>query len=1443
MAKITKEELQQPLFDTWRKSLDDTGKSIDSTNSKMDQLAKTYKELINLNEKGQKSIDAMMKSRKGLEEVTRKTTETDKASIQLKKEQDRVQTKLQQTISGERDTIITMQAALAKETGERRKNAKESLNQLNAYQKLQKETKEAREETRKLAAQFGVNDKRTIAARKAYEKLDTRLQHVNKTTANGRVQFSQLAKTMSKAQSSAARLAGIFGAGLGASFIARDSLNVIVDYEQAQANLASVLGVTIDKTEKLSKQQQELGSTTTFTAAQVAELQTELAKLGFTESQIIDMTESTLALAEATGTDLAEAATVAGSTLRGFGLEASDTDKLVDVMAKAFSSSSLDMEKFKTAMAAVAPAAKTAGFTLEKTTALLGTLTDNGIDASTAGTGLRNIFLELTKNGLSFEEAMEKIATSSDKNATALELFGKRGATLGVVLSGATSNSEELSNEINNIDPKILTDALKDISDEAKELGISTDQVTAFLGNFSLKGKDVGESSKLLEKSFQKLSNDGVELQDALDQINNSQDKAATSSKLLGKESAELGVIMAESQDSVTKLTGKLNNADGAAKKMADTQRNTLGGSLKLLRSAWEGFILELNEGSGAGEKLRWVIQKIAENLPEIISGALRLIRIYAIWRVTTSKLGKSTIELSKALVKSNGNIVKMIRSLKDGKKGFEGAGKSAKAMGSALKSIGFAIAIDMALEFAIALWDIVTASEAVRVAEEGRARSAEIEAEARSEGVAKAEQKIGDIREQIEKEIGQLQKDFDAGRIKSQEEYNAKVEEATDLAREGIKQFVQNSIDEEARFNSVAGVKIKSVEDFNKAIKLQEFFVKLAQDRVEKLAKSSDDFFGSQIKSAEFNLKVQQQTLSEAIARKTFIDELINQGGEYRKELLDQGLIINHQAKIEKKNNSQRKEAHLTEIDLLKEINDLHAKRLELEQEESREVLAQRIANIDRLIEKETELQMMRSAEEGGFDFTEIQRLSNERLRLRIEAIDSEAEHEINKLKDTLETSQKERREAIQKDFEDKIAAADNDAQLAEELKQELKKIDAIELAEQEVLQNEISNINNEAARSRVDLEQETKDEIIEINEELNDSLKRLTLDEIFEREANLKRLELLQDFTKDREEIEEEYTDFLIDQLERRIAAEKAAGEDTIDLELQLAELRRKGREDNTNETKEALEELLDLVKQYADLTFEEASKLSKEQQDLLEDEISAQEAVIESKKQSADQGNATAEESLKVEEEILEQKKEALKEEKKREEAIRQLEAFYTLVTQFLEQGDNAGVAAGKAAAGTLGIKAAGEALFNSLGGFYEGTDWKLGQEHTPFKSGKDGHVVRVDSEEGIANPSLMNMAEGAGLSSMDEVFNKAVMFQQLSGSSHELPSVNYYERNDSALLYALEQNNKLQKQIKQSIENNPSIIFKTEESKSGLVNAMAMGVKKGNITEWYRNKSRS
>ena len=219
-----------------------------------------------------------------------------------------------------------------------------------------------------------------------------------------------------------------------------------IGFEQQMANVQAVSGASADQFKKLSDNAKELGKSTTFSAAQVAELQLNYSKLGFAPEEINKITKSTLELSQATGEDLASSATVAGSTLRGFGLDASKMQMVTDVMAKSFSSSALDLEKFKTAMGAVAPVAKNANVDIQKTTAYLSVLVDRGIDASTAGTGLRNMFLEVSKKGISMQQALDQINNATDKNAVALELFGKRGATVAAILAENQGAVNSLSN-------------------------------------------------------------------------------------------------------------------------------------------------------------------------------------------------------------------------------------------------------------------------------------------------------------------------------------------------------------------------------------------------------------------------------------------------------------------------------------------------------------------------------------------------------------------------------------------------------------------------------------------------------------------------------------------------------------------------------------------------------------------------------------------------------------------------------------------------------------------------------------------------------------------------------------------------------------------------------------------------------------------------------------
>ena len=172
-------------------------------------------------------------------------------------------------------------------------------------------------------------------------------------------------------------------------------IGTFTEFEFTMAKVRAVSGATEQEFTQLTSQARELGRTTFFTASQVANLQLNLSKLGFTVQEIEQATQATINLSIATGSDLARAATVAGNAVRGFQLDASETERVVDIMAVAFTSSALDIEKWQTSMTKVAPIATMAGFSIEETTAIMAKLADTGIEASIAGTSLRNILLKM----------------------------------------------------------------------------------------------------------------------------------------------------------------------------------------------------------------------------------------------------------------------------------------------------------------------------------------------------------------------------------------------------------------------------------------------------------------------------------------------------------------------------------------------------------------------------------------------------------------------------------------------------------------------------------------------------------------------------------------------------------------------------------------------------------------------------------------------------------------------------------------------------------------------------------------------------------------------------------------------------------------------------------------------------------------------------------------
>jgi hypothetical protein len=479
-----------------QKSLEDTAKQATKTAEALNvkikanpkETAKDYKELSNNVTELGRTVQAVNKAN---EEAAR----LDVARRKLLTEQARINAKNTVALQEQRKAL--------------RDQAKESLGLVSAYDKLNKRLVTARKNAKNIAVQYGATSKEFKRAAKEVLILDARIKKIDKSLGLSQRQVGNYGMAFKKAGGSVAAFALSF-IGIRQAFrIIGSSVGTIAKFEKAMDEVVAITGAANDEFKDLEKNALQLGATTSKTAIEVAGLQKEFAKLGFSTDEILDATEATIQLSIAAGADLSESAVVAASTVRAFGLDAAETQRVVDVMAKSFTSSALDIEKFKVAMATAAPVAKATGNNIEFTAAQLSVLADAGLDASTSGTSLRNIFLELSKRGLSFEEGLRKINSSTDKATTALDLFGKRGATAALVLADNTEKA--------------------------------------------------------------------LELEDAY------------------------------------------NDAAGAAKNMADIMEDNLIGDVKLLSSAWDGFILSLNSGEGdISRVLRTLTQGLTSAITKI---------------------------------------------------------------------------------------------------------------------------------------------------------------------------------------------------------------------------------------------------------------------------------------------------------------------------------------------------------------------------------------------------------------------------------------------------------------------------------------------------------------------------------------------------------------------------------------------------------------------------------------------------------------------------------------------------------------------------------------------------------------------------------------------------------------------------------------------------------
>ena len=209
----------------------------------------------------------------------------------------------------------------------------------------------------------------------------------------------------------AAKRFGMIGAAATGAMVVglAKVINETKKLDDALRNLAAKLGTDFDGKvfAGLEKEIRRLGRTTSFTTTQVAELATVLAQGGKSADQIRTMTASMLHLSRAMSEGTADSARIAQSAMDAYGLSVDDARRAADVLSYTVNNSNQNLIDLGEANNYVAATSRDAGISIERTSAMLAVMANNGIRGSRAGVQLRAALLQLTTKGKETADALD----------------------------------------------------------------------------------------------------------------------------------------------------------------------------------------------------------------------------------------------------------------------------------------------------------------------------------------------------------------------------------------------------------------------------------------------------------------------------------------------------------------------------------------------------------------------------------------------------------------------------------------------------------------------------------------------------------------------------------------------------------------------------------------------------------------------------------------------------------------------------------------------------------------------------------------------------------------------------------------------------------------------------------------------------------------------------
>lgn len=252
-------------------------------------------------------------------------------------------------------------------------------------------------------------------------------------------------------------------------------IDMFSEYDNQMNAVEAVSGATALEMEELGTQALKLGADTNYSATQAGEAQEALLRMGNSAKGTKEIVDDVLSFDRANKVgDLAKSSEMLSSSLKMFAMDAKEATRVSDAMSMTTKNSKTTVDYLSTAFNNAGADAKNFGYDIEDTLTLVGAMSNNFADGSSAGTALKGMFADLSTNADKFNkllgvsvvdnkgkfkqvEVIVKEINQALSNKTPIEqqkllnaVFGETGKSAYNALAAAGDSIVDLEGKIRN---------------------------------------------------------------------------------------------------------------------------------------------------------------------------------------------------------------------------------------------------------------------------------------------------------------------------------------------------------------------------------------------------------------------------------------------------------------------------------------------------------------------------------------------------------------------------------------------------------------------------------------------------------------------------------------------------------------------------------------------------------------------------------------------------------------------------------------------------------------------------------------------------------------------------------------------------------------------------------------------------------------------------------